>query len=60
MDEIIKYTSKYNKIVESKYFKALDESSIESFFESQKSFIYAVDNWSKILGLMVSKCKTNV
>lgn len=60
MNYIFEYVSKIDKINESKYFKALNKSGLESFFDSQKSFIHAVDNWSKMLGLMVCKCETDV
>lgn len=55
MENILTYAESINKINNNEYFKRLNNLSLENFISSQTDFIYAVDNWSKILGIMVSK-----
>lgn len=47
------------KIISNPYFTNLKNMSLEQFAFGQESFIHAVDNWSKMLGLMIFKVPTN-
>ncbi len=49
------YIKKTNKLDENKYFLNLDNTPLESFYNSQKDFIHAVDNWSKALCGLIMK-----
>jgi len=56
MEKILEYADKINQLKDNNYFKILKtKPSKELFIQSQEAFIYAVDNWSKILGQMVIK-----
>ena len=47
-----------NNIDNNPYFKKLNTIKIENFLKSQECFISAVDNWSKVLGILLSKVPT--
>ena len=47
-----------NKIDTNPYFQKLNTTKIENFLKSQECFIDAVDNWSKVLGILLSKVPT--
>lgn len=49
------YMKKINKLDGNKYFLNLNNISLESFYNSQKDFIHAVDNWSKVLCHLIMK-----
>jgi hypothetical protein len=52
---IIEYANRINEIDKNPYLKTLKNNpSLESFFNSQRGFINAVDNWSKMLGLLIN------
>jgi pyrroloquinoline-quinone synthase len=56
MDKILEHANNINKINENKYFIGLtNDVPLTNFLDSQRSFGKAVDNWSKILGLMLNK-----
>lgn len=60
MEYIIDYANGINNIINNKYIiKLHNNTSIEQFISSQINFIDAVDNWSKILGIMLSKVPTD-
>jgi hypothetical protein len=55
-DFILTFADRINKIENNPYFQKLkDVPNKYSFIESQLSFVSAVDNWSKVLGQMLSK-----
>lgn len=56
MQNIICTADKMNNIKNNKYLQKLNEKiNLDNFIKSQIYFIAAVDNWSKILGIMISK-----
>lgn len=61
MEKILTIAKETNKINENSYFKNLNSSTLKKnydlklFLDSQETFISAIDNWSKVLGLMLSK-----
>jgi Iron-containing redox enzyme len=60
MEKLEIITSNINKINENEYFTKLKKKPIlESFIKSQESFIDAVDNWSRALGLLLSRLPTD-
>jgi|688.fasta_scaffold225571_1 hypothetical protein len=60
MESIIEYANNINNINENNYFKKLIKNPQLTFFlQSQECFIDAVDNWSKLLGLLITKVPTD-
>ncbi|ARF12365.1 heme oxygenase [Klosneuvirus KNV1] len=56
MDQILSLSNKINNITSNKYLLKLSQNpSLDNFLTSQDSFIDAVDNWSKILALLLTK-----
>jgi hypothetical protein len=55
MEKILSYAKELNNINESQYIKLLHDSTIDRFYTSQYKFGNAVDAWSKIFGIMLSK-----
>jgi hypothetical protein len=54
MKKILEYAKNINDINNNKYCLYLsDTPSLDKFLLSQESFIYGIDNWSKLLGLMI-------
>jgi hypothetical protein len=61
MQEILKIAKDTNKINENPYFKNLNKDvQLKLFLNSQEAFISAIDNWSKVLGLMISKVPSDL
>jgi len=56
MDQILSLSNKINNIKSNKYLIKLSQNpQLSKFLTSQDSFINAVDNWSKILALLLTK-----
>ncbi len=56
MDNILNYAKKINNIEENEYFINLTQvANLDNFISSQVHFVNAIDNWSKILGIMISR-----
>lgn len=52
--QVLEIANRMNNINNNPYFQKLNSVSVEKFLNSQKSFICAVDFWSKILGSILT------
>jgi len=60
MDILKNKCIEFNKISNNPYFKILKNNpSKQEFCQSQNDFIYAIDNWSRVLGVLLSKLPTD-
>jgi len=55
MNNIINHLDDINKISQNPYFINLPNLSLEQFVKSQKSFIHAINNWSKVLAILIGR-----
>jgi hypothetical protein len=52
---MFKQAEKTNKISDNVYFKNLESLPLADFYNTQKEFVSAIDNWSKALALLLAK-----